>query len=65
MQNCPRTYCQGYWAGYRVGRNEELDVDADGRCFPGMQQLILAKCISGVRIDSTDYDIGWFQATTE
>ena len=65
MQNCPRTYCQGYWAGYRVGWNEELDVDANGPCFPGMQQLILAKCISGVRIDSNDYNIGWTQATTD
>jgi len=43
-------YCHGYWAGYRVGWNEELDVDANGPCFPGMQQLILAKCISGVLI---------------
>ena len=59
MQNCPRTYCQGYWAGYKSGWNDQLDGDANGICFPGMQQLILAKCISGVRLDSKDYDFGW------
>lgn len=53
----------GYWASYRVGCNEEIDFDANGPCFPGMQQSILAKCISGVRIDSNDYKIGWAQAT--
>jgi hypothetical protein len=62
---CPRTYCQGYWAGYRVGWNNELDGDANGQCFPGMQQLILVKCISGVRIDSKDYGVGSGQATTD
>jgi hypothetical protein len=30
-----------------------------------MQQLILAKCISGVRMDSEHYNIGWAQATTD
>ena len=62
MQNCPRTYCHGYWAGYRVGWSDELDIDANGPCFPRMQQLILAKCISGVRMDSNDYKFGWVQA---
>ncbi|MFY9795605.1 MAG: hypothetical protein WAJ93_07940 [Candidatus Nitrosopolaris sp.] len=65
MQNCPRTYCQGYWAGYRSGWNDNLDGDANGQCFPGMQQLILAKCISGVRLDSNDYKVGYGQASTD
>jgi hypothetical protein len=30
-----------------------------------MQKLILAKCISGVRIDSNDYNQGWNQATSD
>jgi hypothetical protein len=42
--------------------NDELDIDAHGPCFPGMQQLILAKCNSGVRMDSNDYKIGWVRA---
>jgi hypothetical protein len=54
MQNCPRTYCQGYWTGYRSGRIEQIDVAGDGPCFPGMQKLILAKCSSGARLDSND-----------
>jgi hypothetical protein len=29
------------------------------------QQLILAKCISGVRIDSKDYGVGYGQASTD
>lgn len=34
MENWPRTHCQDYWVGSRVGRNEELNIDADGsfRC---------------------------------
>ena len=64
MRNCPRTYCQGYWAGYKSGWNENLG-DANGSCFPGMEQLILAKCISGVRLDSIDYKGGWEQAVSD
>jgi hypothetical protein len=45
-----------------IVRHDELDVDANDPCFPGMQQLILAKCISGVRMDSNDYNVGWVQA---
>jgi hypothetical protein len=59
MQNCPRTYCQGDWSGYRAGWIEQIDVAGNGPCFPGMQQLILAKCISGVRLDSNDYKVGY------
>ena len=65
MQSCPRTYCQGYWSGYRSGWNENLDGDANGPCFPGMQQSILGKCISGVRIDSNDYEQGYGQASSD
>ncbi|HXX99133.1 MAG TPA: hypothetical protein VEL11_18745 [Candidatus Bathyarchaeia archaeon] len=36
-----------------------------GPCFPGMQQLILAKCINGVRFDSKDYGDGYGQAATD
>jgi hypothetical protein len=47
---------------------------ADGGCFMEVvlrsnsvrnQQLILAKCISGVRIDSKDYGVGYGQASTD
>jgi hypothetical protein len=65
MQNCPRTYCQGYLAGYRVGWINQLEIETNGPCFPRMQQLILAKCISGVRMNSNDYNIGREQATTD
>jgi hypothetical protein len=64
MQSCPRTYCQGNWDGYRVGWNDDLR-DANGPCFPGMQQLILAKCINGVGFDSKDYGEGYGQAATD
>jgi hypothetical protein len=50
-------------AGYRSGWIEQIDVAGNGTCFPGMQKLIVAECISGVRIDSNDCKQGYGQAS--
>lgn len=41
MHNCARTYCQGYWSGYRSGSITQIDVASNGPCFHGMQKLII------------------------
>jgi hypothetical protein len=53
MHNCPRTYCQGYWSGYRSGWITQIDVAGNGPCFPAMQKL-----------PSAFLDQVWIQMTT-